>query len=783
MKQTKIFYEKTPLFFFTTALILGLALSFYEIPLKFFIILCLVFIFYFSYTNKIFKTLWVVCVFVIFLFGTFYWNYLKKTKSFISSHTLELLVYIKSIEPYYQKYQVFADSAIGKIRFQVDTLKFQPGDICLLNFQIPKSSEYFNPFFLEKKIKLLASGIQEELKLIKTSTPICKKDKRFDLETLRFKLILFSEKLPPLAKGLFQALVLGQESNLPSEYLEKLKNQGLYHLLAISGFNIAILYGLFYKILRFSLRFTPLIKIGYPIQNIAYILALPAAFLILLFSGFCPSAVRAFIFLILFVVSKILFRNTSALSILFLTILILLLIQPLLIRNISFQLSALATMGLILSDRIYKKYFFKIFPDLELNKKYLSILIAIFNKVIYIFFISLIVSIFIFPIILYINGSFPLGTPFNNIIATGFWSFIFIPFSIFIAILSLFSETLAIKLSYLLGIFFNFYNKIPFLEISYTPNIPVNLFLIWIFISLVFFFIIKNKFSKYKFILINSIIFIILYFLISILYHKIFFITVFDVGKGEAILIKNPEGISSHYILWNTGPNFVKFSNFNWTRIYLLPVFKKLGINEINTIFISNLDLHYKGGLETINKYFKIEKIFAGNCELYWEDFEIIYLVDFIKKPHVIKDQDLEIYLIPKKENLIGYFEYKGLTGFFAENISKIKNFKNKIYFLPSEIVVSSYKTTNWLNKKFNFIKPKIIIISDKSKIKKEIKSFIFTFSTQNDGAVFVFPKKTQFLVCTEKEKRKNFFLSALFPIVPVYLDFGNCYRFDYHKI
>jgi len=55
-------------------------------------------------------------------------------------------------------------------------------------------------------------------------------------------------------------------------------------------------------------------------------------------------------------------------------------------------------------------------------------------------------------------------------------------------------------------------------------------------------------------------------------------------------------------------------------------------------------------------------------------------------------------------------------------------------------------------------------------------------FSTEKVGAIFIFPKDDYFLICFEKEKRKNFLFSALFPLIPLYLEEGFCERFEYHK-
>jgi competence protein ComEC len=784
---------KTPIFILTSTFILGFFLSFYKFP---FLILIFFVLGYFAFISLFYKngrylSLWLGFLLIFYLVGYFFF---KNLKNFYldqyKAEEIELLTTIEKVEPYYYGYLNTSFSfSIGEFIFKTDKKYFFPGQRCLITFQNKGSQEYFNPFSFEKEKLLLVKGIEAELKFLKEKGFVCEENRNFSLEKIRYKLFDFSEKLSGTAKGLIQALVLGVEYNFPEEYKEKLKNQGLYHQLAISGFNLAILFGIFYQIFYHLLKFTPLIRTGYPLQNISYLLALPAAFLILFLSGFCPSAFRAFIFLSLFIMSKLFFRNTSSLILLFLTAALILIFQPYLIGNLSFQLSFAATLGLIIGDRMFKTYFKNLIPTS-------NTLLKSVNYFFYLFLLSFIVSLFVFPFIIYINGTFPLATPINNLIATFFWSFIFIPSSIFIALLSFLNENIALNLANILANIFDYYIKIPFFEWTYRFKLPINLVILSIIFSLLIFIFLSHFIKNYKKYLLWCLISFIFYLLIYYLYEKIFYILIFDVGRASANLIKN----KNSFILIDTGPNY--FKDFNWTKVYLLPVLNKLGVEVIDLAIISHPDLDHSGGLETLKKHFYVKKVISGNFNSEdWEKTNILILPDSIENPEALKIKNTEVFFFPGKipyedlnrESLVVYLEYRGLTTLFPGDIDKIRFYrmKEKGEIFPVEILVSPHHGSKYSIDEniISWLNPKVVLTSGRGsnfphqEYLKHLESFNKPqFSTEKVGAIFIFPKDDYFLICFEKEKRKNFLFSTLFPFIPLYLEDGFCKKFEYHK-
>jgi len=781
---------KTKIFIISSALIIGLFLSFYKFPLSILGIFSFgFFLYFFLFCKKYNLSLWFFSIFVFYIAGHFYFSNILVEDNKIKEES-ELLTTIKKVEPYYYGYLNTAfNPSVGEFIFKTDKKYFSPGQVCLITFQKKDYLEYLNPFSMEKKRLLFIKGIDSELRFVKEKKFICEDSKKFILEKIRYRLFEFSEKLSGTARGLIQALVLGVEYNFPEEYKEKLKNQGLYHHLAISGFNLAILFGIFYQLSYNLLKFTPFVRTGYPLQNISYLLALPGAFMILLFSGFCPSAFRAFIFLALFVFTKLFFRNTSSLILLFLTATLILIFQPYLIGNLSFQLSFMATFGLIIGDRIFKTYFNDFISDCNIYYK-------ILKHLFYLFIVSLTVSIFVFPFIAYINGSFPLVTPINNIIATFFWSFIFIPISILVAIFSFFNENIALELAKVLAYMFDLYIKIPFFEFVYKSKLPIILVILFIIISLTIFVIFSYVIKSYVKYFLWFIIILLFYFLLCYFYNNIFYILIFDVGRANAVLVKD----KNLNILIDTGPNY--FRNFNWTKTYLVPVLNKLGIDFIDLVILSHPDLDHSGGFETIRRYFFIKKVISGSFKAEdWEKANILILPDPIKTPEAIRSGEAEIFLFPGKEvyedvnreSLVVYLEYKGLTVLFPGDIDKIRFYRMKENgeIFPVEVLISPHHGSKYSmdDNILIFIAPKVVLTSGRGKgfphkdYLKVLKRFnIPHYSTEKEGAIFIFPKNDYFLICTERERRDSFLFSTFFPLVPLYLEEGSCKQFEYHK-
>lgn len=146
------------------------------------------------------------------------------------------------------------------------------------------------------------------------------------------------------AASLLTGILLGVEGGIPADVNDAFAATGTTHIVAISGFNIAIISGIFYSLFR---RLLGPRRAVWP--SIAGII------LYTLLVGAGASVVRAAIMGILYLIGRHLGRPTYVPASLAAAAFGMTLINPLVIWDVGFQLSFAATMGLVLyADRFQR---------------------------------------------------------------------------------------------------------------------------------------------------------------------------------------------------------------------------------------------------------------------------------------------------------------------------------------------------------------------------------------------------------------------------------------------
>ena len=77
-----------------------------------------------------------------------------------------------------------------------------------------------------------------------------------------------------------------------------------------------------------------------------------------------------------------------------------------------------------------------------------------------------------------------------------------------------------------------------------------------------------------------------------------------DVGQGDAALVTFPDGKN---LLIDAGPNLV---GFDAGKYFLVPYFKRNGIDRINTVILSHADNDHIGGMPSIFRNVKVDQLF-----------------------------------------------------------------------------------------------------------------------------------------------------------------------------
>ena len=151
---------------------------------------------------------------------------------------------------------------------------------------------------------------------------------------------IINQLLPEPHAGLLSGILFGTKAALSADFVEALTKTGTLHIVALSGMNISILSGLTITILlrcvsrRIASLLTVLIIIGF-----------------VWFVGPSASVVRSAIMGCIALFAIISGRQSWSIFSFILTVAVMLVVKPSWIADLSFQLSALATLGIILFAR------------------------------------------------------------------------------------------------------------------------------------------------------------------------------------------------------------------------------------------------------------------------------------------------------------------------------------------------------------------------------------------------------------------------------------------------
>ncbi|MFT4071345.1 MAG: ComEC/Rec2 family competence protein [Dysgonamonadaceae bacterium] len=224
-------------------------------------------------------------------------------------------------------------------------------------------------------------------------------------QIIRTKILAFyrSLGLEQDSFAVFAALTIGYKDELDESVQQAFRSTGTSHILCVSGLHVGIIYLVILSLL-FFLPETPRMQLFKQLIIILFLWAY--AFL----TGLAPSVVRAVIMLSVFCVATALKRKIFSYNTVFFTAFVMLLIHPMDVYDVGFQLSFGAVLSIV--------YF------LPVVLKWLHVKNRLLKWAWELAAVSLAVQIGTFPLCLYYFGTFPMYFFIANLLAIPFSTFI-----------------------------------------------------------------------------------------------------------------------------------------------------------------------------------------------------------------------------------------------------------------------------------------------------------------------------------------------------------------------
>jgi len=464
--------------------------------------------------------------------------------------------------------------------------------------------------YLAKKGVFVAASIESRdgIELLKEEpAAILTKAKR-KIRELAVQSLLGSPYLQDESEGLLLALVLGYRAAMDIATFEAFRKTGLLHFVCLSGMNFGILVGMIWWLCKTA----GLMKRG---RAVVCIIA-AAMFVMVIPSN--PPAFRAAIICLVFCLSFFFRRQSNPFNSLALAAVILLMIRPTELFEVSWQLSFATVLGiLLLAKRTSSSIFEKVAALFENSitgklPSYFRVISGIISSIVAVFAVSFAAWLASAGILLY---NFYTIQPLTSI-----WTVAASPFIAVISFLGYLKLLVGLVLptaASMLDLIIKPLSSWLIWLVKYIAQrdfsqVLIGHIAIWpivfyyctiLFIAFIHF---KRPFVK-KVISVLMVLAIIIFLGITKwqrTHRDEMVITCLDVGHGQAILAQLPGGDN---ILFDGGSLYQN----DVGRKVITPFLDYIGINKISSIIISHSDIDHINGIPAIAEHCELGSIYA----------------------------------------------------------------------------------------------------------------------------------------------------------------------------
>ena len=434
---------------------------------------------------------------------------------------------------------------------------------------------------------------------------------------------------PGIEGRIIQAMILGDQKEIPKEIMEKFNRTGTTHIIAISGFNIAMvaIFALFMARLCLNAEY---FLLRWNIKRASTTFAIVIVIFYTLIAGAGISVVRASIMAIVFLCSILMNREQDLWNNFALAAFIILIFAPHSLFDISFQLSFAAVASLI----FFTPKWIGLFPatPMKIEAHPIFLFRRLFSKgmrtFVLFFLASLSATLGTLPLImLYFNRVSPI-TLLANLLCVPILGILAIPVSLLIILAVPFSATLTgwvIQVSeFLVRISLIFIDKLASLSwasfyLSTPSFVEISAFyilLIWSGLLVRWFVMRRNVMADVKMPFSLKVIpaVIVLFFGLNLLYLQMrdfqqenFSVTVVDVGQGNSILVRFPGGKK---MLIDGGGFFD--NRFDVGKYVLAPYLWHERITGLDTVVLTHPHPDHLNGLLFVIENFNVREVWTN---------------------------------------------------------------------------------------------------------------------------------------------------------------------------
>lgn len=577
-----------------------------------------------------------------------------------------------------------------KIRIFGNT-EYRPGDVVEIKGKVSLPEENSNPglfnyknYLKSNKIYALLDADHYDTVKIGETNNIFLKFKHSILDAANQ---LLDNNFEKDHSNFLKTVFLG-EDRIEETEKEQIRELGIAHLLAISGFHISLLY----SFIQFLL-----IKANIP-RNTSMIVIIVGLWFYAYLLSWIPSVFRAVFMITAILISSRYYLPWDRMNILFLSLLINLLRNPFAIYDIGLQFSYLAAYIII-----------AVIPRFRLQEEKGLVSLIKFSAIVY---------IFLLPVQLYYFNEIQLGFLLGNIII--------VP----VFVLAILSAAIYILFGFipLVGAGLLYFTKWSLNLLDWTiegaslfassitiPSFSLMGILCFYFLCFLYFYH-RRALLQYKRFLFLSLFIILFCDTFSYYLLKPVTVTMIDIGQGDSILIKTREDI----LLVDTGGSF--WENDSSGEYILKPALLKKGIRSLDYVLLSHFDEDHAGNIEIIMREFKPKAVIGrkNGKEILKEKYNIN--VPYVELENSILDfNSFQIFNYSAKDvrdennsSLVFKMKAHNSTILFAGDIEKEAEEKYLDYDIESDILKVPHhgsktsSTENFLDR----VNPKLGIVS-----------------------------------------------------------------------